>query len=591
MEDSKRRPKLPIQQMVILAICRVAEPSESHHIAPAKQRLLINFRSCHDFRLPLSCECLSETNRDSDNDFPKPEMIESFHVPRKDVAKWAGITAATFSLSQAATGILWGRASDRWGRKTIILVGGICAMFSSLLFGFSNSLAMAIVGRCLAGVTYGNVGTYRTAVAEMIPEKELQPRAFSIMPLVYAMGSIFGPALGGALANPAANFPDTFGDSAFLKNYPYALPNIAASTFFAIGIITGALFLKVGYSASRSRHPDTDILEETLESKKYKRDHGRVLGRALVRAFGRAKSKMTRHADSETTPLLKDSRPPGSTERCDDATQQHNKKQRPSPPTYKEVFTHQTSMTLLVYAVLALHAVAFEQLLPVFLHYPRQEDRGSDPDVHLPFKFSGGFGINADRIGLIFTLCGICGLFIQFFVFPAVVRRFGVVPSLKITSIIFPLCYTLVPFSTLFPTPLTQQLAVFLICILQVGAVMVGFPCLGILLTNSAVSLRVLGTINGVATSVSAIGRAIGPAIEGWAFSFGLKIGYVILPWWTLAAIAALGSIPVWYLIELDGPFGDEPDNLGSVTAEPHLDTEEVTEQTQAKAMQQRQMS
>lgn len=146
----------------------------------------------------------------------------------------------------------------------------------------------------------------------------------------------------------------------------------------------------------------------------------------------------------------------------------------------------------------------------------------------------------------------------------------------------------LTPFSALFPTPLTQQLAVLFICILQAGALMTGFPCLAILLTNSAVSLRVLGTLNGVATSVAAIGRAIGPAVEGLAFSFGLKIGYVILPWWLLAAIAALGATPVWYLVESDGPYGDEPENHGSVTAEPHPDTEEVAEQTQTKTIQQR---
>ena len=105
---------------------------------------------------------------------------------------------------------------------------------------------MAIVARSFAGATSGNVGTFRTVVAEMIPEKELQPRAFSIMPLVFTIGSIFGPALGGALANPARNYPNTFGNSALLKKYPYALPNIAASVLFMIGLITGALFLKVG---------------------------------------------------------------------------------------------------------------------------------------------------------------------------------------------------------------------------------------------------------------------------------------------------------------------------------------------------------
>ena len=174
-----------------------------------------------------------------------PEMIESLGVPKIEVAKWAGITSAAFSLSQVITGILWGRVSDRWGRKPAILAGVIFAMSSTLLFGFSRSLAWAIVARTFAGATNGNVGIFRTVVAEMIPQKELQPRAFSFMPMVYTMGSIFGPSLGGALANPALRYPGIFGEITFFKRFPYALPNLAASLFFMIGLVTGFLFLRV----------------------------------------------------------------------------------------------------------------------------------------------------------------------------------------------------------------------------------------------------------------------------------------------------------------------------------------------------------
>lgn len=52
-----------------------------------------------------------------------PEMIESFGVERKNVAKWAGITSAVFSIAQCLTAILWGRASDKFGRKPSILCG------------------------------------------------------------------------------------------------------------------------------------------------------------------------------------------------------------------------------------------------------------------------------------------------------------------------------------------------------------------------------------------------------------------------------------------------------------------------------------
>lgn len=51
--------------------------------------------------------------------------------------------------------------------------------------------------------------------------------------------------LGGSLASPARNFPDLFGKSEFFIKYPFALPNLVASTLFVTGVLTGILFLKV----------------------------------------------------------------------------------------------------------------------------------------------------------------------------------------------------------------------------------------------------------------------------------------------------------------------------------------------------------
>ena len=120
----------------------------------------------------------------------------------------------------------------------------------------------------------------------------------------------------------------------------------------------------------------------------------------------------------------------------------------------------------------------------------------------------------------------------------------------------FPLIYLATPFTALMPTASSQQVAMFAIMVIKSFAVVFAFPCITILLTNSAVSQRVLGTLNGVSTSVSALGRAAGPAIGGWTFSLGVDSGYVIFPWWTLAAFAVLGAIPVWWLVEMEG-FGE----------------------------------
>ena len=151
-------------------------------------------------------------------------------------------------------------------------------------------------------------------------------------------------------------------------------------------------------------------------------------------------------------------------------------------------------------------------------------------------------------------------MFVQFLVFPPVARRYGVLNCLKACTVVFPLAYLITPFTVLLPTPEMQQIAILSVILVKCCAGVFGFPCVTILLTNSARSLRLLGTLNGVATSLSAIGRAAGPTIAGTAFTHGIDIGYVILPWWTLAFFAALANIPVWWLKEMDG-FGGVEDS------------------------------
>lgn len=216
-----------------------------------------------------------------------------------------------------------------------------------------------------------------------------------------------------------------------------------------------------------------------------------------------------------------------------------------------EVFTRQSVINLIVYAFLALHATATDQLLPIFLHHPRQHH--TPANTHLPLRFSGGFGLGSSRIGTLFTLYGIIGGFVQFLVFPPVARRFGVLNCLKACAITFPLINLVIPYTALVEDTRMQQVAIFGIMIVKCFAGIFAFPCSVILMTNSAVSLRILGTLNGFAVSTSAVGRALGPAIGGAAFTWGLERGYIITAWWLISFLGMVGAIPIWYLVEMDG--------------------------------------
>lgn len=95
-------------------------------------------------------------------------------------------------------GLPWGRLSDSYGRKPIVLMGLLGTVSATLVFGFSTSFTQALLARTAAGLLNGNVGVIRTMVAEMVVERAHQARAFSVMPFVWSAGSIIGPVLGGA---------------------------------------------------------------------------------------------------------------------------------------------------------------------------------------------------------------------------------------------------------------------------------------------------------------------------------------------------------------------------------------------------------
>ena len=288
-------------------------------------------------------------------------MLQSLGVSDSDIGAWAGSASAIFALSQAVMGVPWGLVADRYGRKPAILLSLVATMLTSLLWGFAPSLRLAMAARALAGAASGNVGILRTVVAELVPFRDLQPRAFSLMPLVWTTGSVLGPALGGALANPygvplSARSRDDGGS--LLQRFPYALPNLVAAAFFLVGITTGLLFLR-----------------ETLPTRQKSPDWGLRLGSRLVSVVGRGKSgivslvsgRRERHQvaaeDDQRTPLIKHG--------ADDEEHHGEPKTPKSPaPRFIDVLNRQAVLNLVVYTLLALHNIGYDQLLPVYMHHP-----------------------------------------------------------------------------------------------------------------------------------------------------------------------------------------------------------------------------
>jgi MFS family permease len=340
-----------------------------------------------------------------------PEMIRSFGVPRNDVGRWSGVCMSVFSISQSFCGIPWGALSDAVGRKPTIVFGLFSTMVVFVLWGLCRDLRAAIAVRILGGVSNGNVGIIRTMVAEMVPWKELQPKAFSIMPMVWGTGSVLGPMMGGFFANPAGRWPGYFGTpdgDGFWERYPYALPSFVAAAVF-LGSLVSAIF----------------FLEETLASRRHRRDRGVEMGRRFVGLFGGRLASTTALPEDDDIHKLTD---PESSPSAAAAAKALSSSSHHHPHTVRDVLTRHTVCFLLCYFALGMHAIAFEQVLSVFLSHPW---RDHTPDnTHLPFFFGGGFGLSSEQIGTLYTLYGFVGL-TQFFVFPPLAKRFGVLTCFR----------------------------------------------------------------------------------------------------------------------------------------------------------------
>ncbi|PMD31802.1 MFS general substrate transporter [Hyaloscypha variabilis F] len=463
-----------------------------------------------------------------------PELVESYHVQDTEVAIWTGLMLTCFSLGQGLTAIAWVGASNLLGRKQAIMLSLSCSLVALAMLSMSRSLLCGISARLLAGIASGSLGVIRTAVAETVPQKELQPIAFSIIPMVWTAGSVIGPMIGGMLVYPADRYPKVFGKLRFFCTFPFALPNMV------VGIIP---ILGLAISAFRLR----DSQDDQQRWRNFRSRTNSVLLTIFSKQGTNRSKRNSRFDEDENEPFFPPHSPIIELSDIDIKSNSHDSSQHPK---YREVFSQQSILNLVIHTFLEMHSTIFQLLAPVFMHYPVEESRTTYTWGLL--AFSGGFGIGSAEIGFTFTIAGIFQLVFQFAIFPLLTRRLGVLRCLKISSSILPLVYFVIPFTSILSSGTIQQGVMIILMACQTSCIAFAYPCSIIMLTNSVADLKSLQALNGVATIACALGGGLGPTLSGIIFVAGVNAGYIVIPWWILACIAIFAAIPVFWLLELE---------------------------------------
>jgi MFS family permease len=178
-----------------------------------------------------------------------PFYVRSFGVSDAFI----GLLAASYSLAQFLAAPTLGRLSDRIGRRPVLLASLATAGVAWVAFGYAGTagerygpvaaLAVLFGARTLAGAMGGNIAAAQAYVADITP-RDRRAGALGLVGASFALGFVFGPAIGGLLAADAVVARADAVLPAFVPATPYSLPSFAAAGMSLLAVAVGARFLE-----------------------------------------------------------------------------------------------------------------------------------------------------------------------------------------------------------------------------------------------------------------------------------------------------------------------------------------------------------
>ncbi|SPQ25204.1 de28dd51-1f27-477c-b799-b7a3c5281611 [Thermothielavioides terrestris] len=454
-------------------------------------------------------------------------LVKRFEIGSEDDASfYAGLLISAFSLAEALMGMYWGGLSDRVGRKPVLLLGCVGTMFSMVMVGFASNIWVALLGRAIGGLLNGNIGVIQTMVGELVTKPEHEPRAYSIMPFVWSVGTILGPMIGGLFADPHETYPHIFPKGSLFERFPYLLPNLICAGMLLMSIL-------LGYFLLEETHPDMQprvlLPDDTFQSENTPLiETSDAMKRPAVdlrdENYGTMRSRDRAHAASAAA----------------EAWAANDVEKQPA-----SIFCKRIMAVILSLSIFTYHSMTFDHLLPIFF----EDDRAAPNSLSSaaarpgsPFYSPGGLGLSLQAVGMVMAVQGAIALVMQAVVFPLTAERVGVYRLFLLVTVLHPLAYLAVP-PLLYVPERWLFPAIYACLVVRNFFSILLYPLLLILIKEATPSSAVLGRVNGLAASAGAACRMVAPPVAGYLYTVGKRMDCTALAWYASALVALVGSV------------------------------------------------
>jgi MFS family permease len=165
-------------------------------------------------------------------------------------ALFGGLLGALYSCTQFIVAPLWGRLSDRVGRRPILLTSIIGNLVAYLLWAFSSTFSLLLLSRFLAGLIGGAAVTANAAVADITGSPRARARGMGLVGMAFGMGFILGPVIGGLTASPKLRLDGIAALQGIGLN-PFSTPALIAAGLTLINLVWALPRFRETLSAER----------------------------------------------------------------------------------------------------------------------------------------------------------------------------------------------------------------------------------------------------------------------------------------------------------------------------------------------------